>query len=339
MPIVVTCDSCTVKLRAPETVAGRKIKCPKCGAPIQIAAVAATPAAPANKTANQTAPAVKAAVKAAPADKTAKKAARAASQPSKTRTPPPAAKLSASKEETATHDSWSNSTVLSEQKWVIRTKQRFFFSNFFTPRYDITRMGEEQVIGMAVGKPSFLTKLLWGFRSLRKLLTYKFEVHEGEVENLLFTIRFPTPILNFRPRAEILDPSGKLLGSFIRKLFVFSLTTPFDVRNPEEEKIGSFGFRMGDFREGKAPPRVALAPNQGAEWGYVTGEKHVEAMELAKQAREGKKRAKVKVEFLPPPPGLVIQIEPQAANRPETKVLLLAGSVVLKAWGYEKMFK
>src|SRR5437870_3534086 len=31
MPILVVCPSCSAKLRAPDAIAGRKIKCPKCG--------------------------------------------------------------------------------------------------------------------------------------------------------------------------------------------------------------------------------------------------------------------------------------------------------------------
>jgi TM2 domain-containing membrane protein YozV len=49
MPIVVTCPSCGSKLKAPDTAAGKKLKCPKCQAPIAVpgaAADAPQPAAP-----------------------------------------------------------------------------------------------------------------------------------------------------------------------------------------------------------------------------------------------------------------------------------------------------
>lgn len=348
MPIVVTCDSCTAKLRAPEAVAGRKLKCPKCGTPILVPAGSAAKAAPASKPAekgetavkpaNKIAPAAKATAKAAPVSKTAEKAAPAPSQPAKAKTAAPAAKASSAKAESAANDSWASSTLLGEQQWMVRTKERFIsFGNFTTPRYDFTRMGEKEIIGRAVGNPSFLAKVLWSFRGLRQFLTYKFEVHDGEEDHLLFTVRFPTPIFNFKPRAEVYDPSGNLLGSLTRKLFAF--TVNFELRNPEEEKIGTFSFRMGDLGKGTVPPRVALTPDQGAEWGFVTGETHMEALELVRQAKEGGKKAKVKVQFFAPPPALVIQIDPQAAGRPETKGLLLAGAVILKAYGFDKMFK
>lgn len=319
MPIPVTCSSCGTKLKAPDNAAGRKLKCPKCSTPILVGGgESAAPAAAAGTKSNKTEPAVKA----APAGKTAVK-------------PAPAAKASPAKEETAANDSWASSPLLSEQQWMIRTKEKFFFSNFSAPRYDITRMGEKEILGRAVGRPGFFTKLLWGMnRRLRQFLAYKFEIHEGEEEQLLCSIRFPTPILNFRPRAEVYDPDGNLLGSFTRKLFAF--TVNYELRNPEEEKIGTFSFRMGDFRAGKCPPRVALALDEGAEWGFVTGETHMEVMDLVK---EGKAKAKVKIQFMAPPPALVIQIDPKAADRPETKALLLAGAVILKAYGYDKMFK
>jgi hypothetical protein len=349
MPIPVSCGSCGTKLKAPDSAAGHKTKCPKCSTPILVPGGSTAAPAPAGKAANKTAPAVKATVKAAPAVKAAGKAAAAAPQPAKKAAPAavqpakakpsaPAAKPASAKAETPASDAWASSPLMGEQKWMIRTKERFFFGNFSPPRYDITRMGEKEILGVAVGRPGFFTKILWGMnRNLRQFLTYKFEVHNGEEEHLLCTIRFPTPILNFRPRAEVLDPDGNLLGSFTRKLLAF--TVNYELRNPEDEKIGTFSFRMGDFRAGKAPSRVALAPDEGAEWGFVTGETHMEALELAQQAKEGKAKAKVKVQFMAPPPALVIQIDPQAAKRPETKVLLLAGAVVLKAYGYDKMFK
>src|SRR5687767_1680066 len=36
MPIPIVCPSCAAKLRAPDTVAGRKTKCPKCGSAIAV---------------------------------------------------------------------------------------------------------------------------------------------------------------------------------------------------------------------------------------------------------------------------------------------------------------
>jgi len=61
MPISVTCGSCSTKLKAPESAAGRKVKCPKCGtlAPVPVE-TAAAPVAAVAKSANRGTPSVKA---------------------------------------------------------------------------------------------------------------------------------------------------------------------------------------------------------------------------------------------------------------------------------------
>ena len=46
MNIIVTCNSCGQKLSAPGTLAGRRVPCPKCKAPLDVPAVAGAPAAP-----------------------------------------------------------------------------------------------------------------------------------------------------------------------------------------------------------------------------------------------------------------------------------------------------
>ena len=50
MPIPITCAACGTRLKAPDTVAGRKIKCPKCGGVVAVPAAPAA-AAPAQKAA------------------------------------------------------------------------------------------------------------------------------------------------------------------------------------------------------------------------------------------------------------------------------------------------
>lgn len=45
MPLIVPCPQCNTKLRAPDHWVGKAVNCPKCGAPVQIGAPAAEPAA------------------------------------------------------------------------------------------------------------------------------------------------------------------------------------------------------------------------------------------------------------------------------------------------------
>ncbi len=41
MPIHLTCPSCSAKLQAPDNLAGRKMKCPKCGTAVAVEPVSA----------------------------------------------------------------------------------------------------------------------------------------------------------------------------------------------------------------------------------------------------------------------------------------------------------
>src|SRR5262245_23768191 len=58
MPLVIPCPSCKAKLKAPETLIGKTVKCPNCQSPIAVRAPANTPAPPA-KAAAAPAPAKK----------------------------------------------------------------------------------------------------------------------------------------------------------------------------------------------------------------------------------------------------------------------------------------
>lgn len=46
MPVAVVCPSCKAKLKAPETLIGKTVKCPGCTKPVLVKAVASAPAAP-----------------------------------------------------------------------------------------------------------------------------------------------------------------------------------------------------------------------------------------------------------------------------------------------------
>ena len=45
MPIPVTCSQCNSKLQAPDAAAGKRVKCPKCGAAIEVASATTEEAA------------------------------------------------------------------------------------------------------------------------------------------------------------------------------------------------------------------------------------------------------------------------------------------------------
>jgi uncharacterized Tic20 family protein len=58
MPLVIPCPSCNARLKAPENLIGKTVKCPNCQTPIAVKAPSHTPAPPARQTApaKQTAP-------------------------------------------------------------------------------------------------------------------------------------------------------------------------------------------------------------------------------------------------------------------------------------------
>ena len=116
-------------------------------------------------------------------------------------------------------------------------------------------------------------------------------------------------------------------------LKIFSLLTNFTVYGPDDEKIGEFRFKFGNFRDGNVP-RVRLVLDE-RESGSVTGENE---QKVAKDIQAGKKMS-VQVSFLPPKAGLYVAMKPEAGGGTEEKIQLLAGAVVLKLFGFDKMFQ
>src|SRR5206468_4058449 len=49
MPIAISCPSCKARCNAPDTAAGKKVKCPKCQSLISVPAGGSSPAAPTQK--------------------------------------------------------------------------------------------------------------------------------------------------------------------------------------------------------------------------------------------------------------------------------------------------
>jgi uncharacterized Tic20 family protein/DNA-directed RNA polymerase subunit RPC12/RpoP len=67
MPVTVVCPSCKAKLKAPETLVGKAVKCPGCGSAVLVKAAAAAAPAAAPKAASGSAPKVPALAKGKPA--------------------------------------------------------------------------------------------------------------------------------------------------------------------------------------------------------------------------------------------------------------------------------
>src|SRR5437763_77304 len=113
MPIPLTC-SCTARMNAPDSAAGKKVRCPKCGA-----ALAVPGGAPA----------------ASPPPAPSKRPARAAPRPQPVFAPAP-----------GLEERWAKSPLLSETTFLTRQKTRV---RKYGPEYQISLPGAKDALGEA----------------------------------------------------------------------------------------------------------------------------------------------------------------------------------------------
>jgi hypothetical protein len=301
MPVLMTCPSCDSKLKVPDQMAssGKLLKCPKCAEKI-------------------------------PLGETQRKAATSrAGVPARKDTmpapPPPPRGKSANRPKEA---DVPGDTMLGQTSWMLRFKERFLLTNWYDKRYEIFQPGTQDMVGVMEENPALWVRLLRGLGRLWSYLPNKYEVRDADGKPILFTVRYDG--FSFRKRVEVIDADGQLIAAFVLKLF--TLVTNFTVYGADNEQIGEFRFQMADLRNGKAP-RVSLLLD-GVEQGSVTGE---EEQAMTRQFQEGKKLA-VKVKFMPQKAGLYIVVSPASAGDPRVKIQLLAGALVLKLFGFDKMF-
>jgi hypothetical protein len=301
MTVLMTCPSCDSRLKVPDQLAGsgKLLKCPKCAEKIPLV------------DSKQKAPTSRAAV---PATR--------ATAPE----PPPVPRDTKAKRRKQVDRQASG--LLGETSWMMRFKQRYFLTNWYNKRYERFQPGTKDMVGVIQENPGLWVKILRGFGNIRRFLPNKYEVRDADGEPILFTVRYNG--FSFRKRIEVVDADGQLVAAFVLKLF--TLVTNFTVYGADNEKIGEFRFQMPDLRNGKAP-RVSLLLD-GVEQGSVTGE---EEMAMTRQFQEGKKMA-VKVAFMPQKAGLYIAVNPASAGDVRVKIQLLAGALVLKLFGFDKMF-
>jgi hypothetical protein len=296
-----TCPSCDSRLKVPDQLAGsgKLLKCPKCAEKIPLA-------------------------------ETTRKATTGRPEAPVSRDsvpePPPAPREKTTKRQKQAEA--PTSALLGETSWMLRFKERFLITKWYNKRYDLFLPGTKDMVGVIEEKPALWVKLLRGFGNIRRFLPNKYEARDADGQEVLFTVRYNG--FSFRKRIEVVDADGQLVAAFVLKLF--TLVTNFTVYGADNEKIGEFRFRMADLRNGKAP-RVSLLLD-GTEQGSVTGE---EEMAMTRQYQEGKKMA-VKVAFMPQKAGLYIAVDPASAGDSRLKIQLLAGALVLKLFGFDKVF-
>ncbi len=198
MPIALQCSGCSAKMNAPDTAAGKKVKCPKCGATLVVPG--ATKAAP-------------------PAASPAKAPAPAPKAP-----PPPAA---AKKPATPLEEQWLNSPLLAKNRYLTRGKT---WVRKYGPEYNLTVPGSDEVLGEANIRAGGLMVFL-GLFSLHDFLPRWIEVKDDE--GPLFFIKLVKLVNN---RYDIYDPSRKELLASVKT--VFSTGVALRILDPEGNDNG-----------------------------------------------------------------------------------------------------
>jgi hypothetical protein len=227
--------------------------------------------------------------------------------------------------------------------------RRFLFPQFFPLRFDFFRPGTKELIGFVTERVPFWGQLLRGFRRFQNKVPSRYEVTDAEGGPVLFTARNPGS-LSFRGiflnllnvTTEVLDADNHLIGSFVFNTSFFTLTPSFALNDPQGKKMGEFRFTMGECRPGKenVPSRMSLLSLEGQEWGSITGEHEEELMQNMKDFHEGKKKMATRVQFLPPPPGMLIAVNPEAPDQRLATILLLSAAVSMKRFKVtDEMFK
>jgi hypothetical protein len=319
MTQVVTCPACATRLKVPEGFAGsgKLLKCPRCQEKIRFADDALEPEYSKARQERHS-------------DVSQRRASRTRAEANEDEMDDiddrPAKSRNRNQKRPAANQ---ESTLLGEETWVLRRRQVFVLRTMFALRYEFVRPGTNETLGVVDERPPLWVRLLRGFPRLRRFLPNNFEVRDGDNEPLLFTLRYTG--LALQKTIEVLDADGELLVSLVLKMF--SLVKNFTVYGPDQEKAAEFRFKMGDYRKGQVP-RMSLFGADGEEWGFMTGEDHMEALQMI---QEGKKVA-VKVKFLAPKPGLFISLNGDAARSANRKTLVLAAAVVMKLFGLDVMF-
>jgi hypothetical protein len=233
------------------------------------------------------------------------------------------------------------SRLFGESDWMLRRKKSLLFAKMKPIRCEIFRPGsDDKMIGVVEERCNKVLKALFGgVPIIGPLLSTNFDVRDGDNDPNLFTVRVPglsfklslMSVLGIKERkVEVLDEKGKYVCQISMKFF--TLTPKFNVYDPDGETMAQFNFKMPDMKK-FLPARMILTTVDGEEWGTVTGQDDVEAMQVAKAGK-----AKFKVQFMPKAPGLIINVNPDIADQNAAKRLLLAAAVAMKIFGADTVF-
>lgn len=328
MPVSIICPSCDAKLKAADESARRKAaRCPKCKGVIPPSAPA--PAVKANGKGND-------AVAAAPKPTPPPAKAAPANKPRREKPAAPA------RPESTLDQDCADTELFAESGWMIRNKERFLLGAWFRVRYDVFRLGTKEIIGLVEERNPLWVSILGANNTIRQFLPRRFELRDAD-DRVLLRMRTPGAglmglVMLARPgKMFVFDAEDEPIGTYLLATKFFG-TPSLALVGPDEEKLGDFKFQMANIKEG-IPPRMALVGPEGQEWGSVTGEEIMEAINDAKRAKEGGPKVTFSFKFLPPPPGLHTTMEPDYGDDVLPKALLLAGAAALKVFRIDAIFK
>lgn len=292
MPILLTCPACMTKLKAPESLAGRKIKCPKCGSPVAVPS-GSEPRRPAAVEADRGA--ITRRPKEAPAP--AVKAKRQADEEATTREPRRRTGTAKRRRDEADDfdeleivrpgpgrsvespaASWETSTLGRRERLLVCQSSVFQLKSFVYRDFDILDPVTKKRVGIASDCPGLLVQCLrvlnFGRFSMRNLLPTTLEVRENEEGPLLFGLRRAPQLLKWFVTVEIYDGAGGLIGYFRNKLL--SLFGGFTVYDGEDQKVAELKLQMG------LPPKFVFVTADGDSMGSIYPEGAREAIEQKK---------------------------------------------------------
>jgi hypothetical protein len=345
MPIRIVCPSCQARMKAPDAMAGRKTKCPKCGGPIMVTAEE-KPSVPREKAATE---AERGVVPRSPKPAAAAGAERRRDQsddaavkrrPHET---PAAAKSRRAAEDKDYDDleivrpgagtaregpatTWATSALGQRERLLVTRGSVFQLSSLIYRDFNILDPETKQPIGVASDNPGTLVQCLrclsFGRFSLRNLLPTNLEVREDEKGPLLFRIRRAPQWLKFFVTVEIYDGTGHLLGYFKNK--IFALFGGFWVYDADDNKVAELKFQMG------LPPKMMFVTAEGEALGSVYPEGARKAIEQGKVST---------VVTLGRAPGLDLKISERMKDDPAARLLMLAAVLAMQFSGIGGKFR
>lgn len=304
MPISFQCHNpgCGKKITAKDEMAGRKAKCPGCGASLQVPHGA------------------NASIK---AKASAAAAVRQGGAPQAASRPAPAPAVSNGLEPTAVEETWRRSPLFRQRsEFLVKRK---ILSLWTLQLYFQDPSQPKETLGWAKYKRGFFRVIMESIK-LSFLLPLWCEITD-EAGNTLFWLREKWQWFSFYTKIDVYDPERKHRIAYF-KIKLFSLLGGLWVYDNNHQHIGevapNFGL-LGVKVKGELP-MFTFTTKDGRRLGFITSDHEF------KYVKAGKKpgvHASVTVGEM----GYSCALTPEVSNQSQLKVLLLAATLIMKVWG------